>query len=415
MLAAGAAQNDSKQRAKVVRELGKGGSESIEKIEPYLSDPELDVRLEAVKAIVQIGTQRSLDALIKATSDNDAEIQIRAVEGLVNFYLPGYVKSGFGATIQRAGTAIKGHFTDTNDQIIDAYIQARPEVILAIGRVVRGGSSMDARADAARALGVLRGRQAVPDLTEALRSKDSQLIYESLIALQKIRDESAGPKIRFLLRDLDERVQSTAIETEGLLQDRGALNDLRDVLDRTRSGKIKRVALTALAQIPDPQLHGVFVTYLENKDEGLRQAAAEGLGRLRDAGDQGTVQNAFTNENKTGARLSLAFALVEFGNRDMSEFAPLRYLVNQLNSSGNRNVARAYLIELARDAATRQALYSALQGQIVTKDEKTGLAQILSQSGGRDSVPYLETLSKDGDSDVAREGLRALRNVNARL
>src|SRR5271166_2639193 len=98
VLPASAAQNDPKQRAKIIRELGKGGSESIEKIEPYLSDPDLDVRLEAVKAIVQIGTQRSLDALIKATSDNDAEIQIRAVEGLVNFYLPGYVKSGFGAT-----------------------------------------------------------------------------------------------------------------------------------------------------------------------------------------------------------------------------------------------------------------------------------------------------------------------------
>jgi hypothetical protein len=147
----------------------------------------------------------------------------------------------------------------------------------------------------------------------------------------------------------------------------------------------------------------------------LRQAAAEGLGRLRDAGDQATVQNAFSNENKTGPRLSLAFALVEFGNRDMSEFAPLRFLVNQLNSSGNRNVARAYLIELTRNAATRQALYSALEGPIVTKEEKTGLAQILSQSGGRDSVPYLETLSKDADSDVAREGLRALRNVNARF
>ena len=52
---------------------------------------------------------------------------------------------------------------------------------------------------------------------------------------------------------------------------------------------------------------------------------------------------------------------------------------------------------------------------IVTKDEKTGLAQVLAQSGGRDSVPYLETLSKDGDPDVAREGLRGLRNLNARL
>jgi HEAT repeat protein len=409
------AQDDPKQRAKIVRDLGKGGSEAIEKITPYLSDPDLDVRLEAVKAIVQIGTQRSLDPLIKASSDNDAEMQIRAVDGLVNFYLPGYVKTGLYANVQRAGNAIRNRFSDTNDQIIEPFIQVRPEVILAIGRIVRGGASIDARTDAARAAGILRGREAVPDLAEALRYKNSQLIYESLIALQKIRDPSAGPQIRFLLRDLDDKIQSTAIETEGLLVDRGATNDLRDVLDRARNVRIKRMALTALAQMADPQLHGVFTSYLENKEEGLRIAAAEGLGRLRDPGDLPASQNAFSNENKPGPRLALAFALVALGNRDMSEFAPLRYVVNQLNSASYRNTARAYLIELARDQPTRQALYSGLQGPIVTKEEKIGLAQVLAQSGGPDSVRYLEILSKDGDPDVAREGLRGLRNLNARL
>jgi HEAT repeat protein len=165
----------------------------------------------------------------------------------------------------------------------------------------------------------------------------------------------------------------------------------------------------------DPQLHGIFMSYLENKDDALRVAAAEGLGRLRDPGDQATLQGAFTNEMKPGPRLALAFALVNLGNRDMTEFAPLRYMVNQLNSSALRNSARAYLIEVTRDQPTRQALYAALQGPIVTKEEKTGLAQVLSQSGGSDSVPYLQTLSKDGDQDVAREGLRALRNLNSRL
>ena len=46
----------------------RAGRKSIPKIEPYLADPVLDVRLEAVKAIVDIGTQRSLDPLIKATA-----------------------------------------------------------------------------------------------------------------------------------------------------------------------------------------------------------------------------------------------------------------------------------------------------------------------------------------------------------
>jgi HEAT repeat protein len=410
------AADDAKTRAKAVRELGKaGGSETIPKLELYLSDPDVDVRREAVKAIVDIGTQRSLDALIRAASDNDPEIQIRATDGLVNFYVPGYVKRGLTASLQRVGSSIKGKFTDTNDLVIDAYIQPRPEVIAALGHVASGGASLDARANAARAVGILRGRQALPDLEMAVRSKDSDLIYEALIAIEKIRDPSAGPEIAFLLHDLKEKVQLTAIEATGLLMNRGAINDLRDVLDRSRNMKVKRAALTAMAQMPDPQLHGIYVTYLDHKDEGLREGAAEGLGRLKNPADLPTLERAFNNENKTEPRLSVAFALVNVGKRGMADFDPLRYLVNDLNSAAYRGVARAYLIELARDPEVRQALYPALQQPGATKDEKTGLAEVLASSGGEDALAPLQALSQDPDSEVSQAGLRAIKNLRARL
>lgn len=409
------AQDDPKQRAKIVRELSKGGSDSISKIEPYLSDPVLDVRLEAVKAIADIGTQRSLDPLIKALSDNDSEVQIRATDGLVNFYLPGYAKSGLGASFRRIGTSIKSKFTDTNDQVIDAFIQVRPEVIHALGRVARGGATMDSRANAARALGILRGRDAIPDLAEALRSKDSQVIYESLIALQKIRDPSAGPLVAFLLRDLDEKVQIAAIETTGLLANRGALNDLRDILDRSKKMSVKRAALTAMAQMPDPQLHGVYIARLADKDEGIREAAAEGIARLKNPDDRPKIETDFSSEKKTGPRLSLAFALVSLGQRDMTELAPLRYLVDNLNSAAYRGVSRAYLTELTRNPENRKVLYPVFTDSTATKEEKTGLAQVLSVSGGQDSIAPLESLSHETTPEVSQEATRALRNLRARL
>ena len=92
MVLAGA--DDAKDRAKLIRDLAKGGAESIPKIAPYLNDPETSVRFEAVKAIVDLDTQRSLDPLVKATSDNDPQIQMRAAEGLINFYQPGFAESG---------------------------------------------------------------------------------------------------------------------------------------------------------------------------------------------------------------------------------------------------------------------------------------------------------------------------------
>jgi HEAT repeat protein len=401
------------QTVKEVREMGKGGSNALPRLQEVLKTPDVEVRREAVKQIVDIGSQRSLEPLIEASRDNDPEVQIRAVDGLVNFYLPGYVRTGISASLRRVGGGIKGKFTDTNDQVIDPYITVRPDIIEAIGKLARGGASMDSRANAARAIGVLRGSAAIPDLLEAVRSKDTTVIYESLVALRKIRDKSAAPKISFLLRDLDEKVQIAAIETTGLLQNKAALPDLVDVLERTRSSKVRRAALTAAAMLPDESSRSIYTRYLSDKDEGLRGAAAEGFARLKNKADIAVLEPAYESETKLSPRLSMAFALVMLGKTEVSEFSPLQLLVNTLNSSSRGGEAFAFLEELARDPAIRASLYSAMERG--TKSEKIQLSRVMARSGDEDSVATLEILSRDTDSETAQEALRALQNLKARL
>ena len=398
---------------RAVHDLAKGGFDSIPRIAPYITDPDLTVRIEAVKALVDIGGPRTVDPLVKAAGDADPEIQIRATDGLVNAYLPGYARTGMSGTLQRVGNGIKAKFGDTNDQVIDAYVEVRPEVIAALGKLVRTGADVEARANAARAVGVLRGRAAIPDLVEALHSKDDIVMYESLIAIQKIRDPSAAPRISFLLRDLDDKIQIATLETTGLLRNRDAAPDVRDALEHARNVKVKRAAISALAMLGDGGDHDLFLRDLNDKDENMRTAAAEGLARIRNPSDHSAVDHAFTDEHKMSPRLADSFALVGMGNLDTSEFSPLRYLYNTLNIRSYRAVANAYLTELARDAKVRQAIYPMLTG--ATKDEKIQMSIVLARSGDRDSLPYLETLSMDSDSDVAQEGIRSLRTLRARL
>lgn len=272
---------------------------------------------------------------------------------------------------------------------------------------------MPARANAARAVGILRGRDAVPDLLEALRTKDTDVLYESLIALQKIRDESAGPKFVFLLRDLNAKVQIAAIETTGLLRNREAAPDLIDALKRARDAKVRRAALGSLAMLPDEKSRGVYQQYLNDKDEKMRAAAAEGFARLRNPADSTMIEQAWKDEGKTSPRISLGFAMVMLGRTEIAEFSPLQYLINNLNSSAYKGEALPFLIELARDNNTRKALYAPLGTG--TKDEKIGLARVLAVSGYKESVAPLERLSRDTDPEVAQEGLRAMRNLQARL
>jgi HEAT repeat protein len=169
-------------KPKDVREVAKAGSSAIPRLQGYLKNQPPDVRAEAVKQLTEVGTAGSLDPLIEALQDADPQIQILAVDGLVNFYSPGYVKTGISGSLHKVGTSIKGKFTDTNDLVIDPYVTVRPEVIAAIAKLITSGVNADTRANASHAEGILRGRVAVSQLEEAVRSKDTDVIYEAIVA-----------------------------------------------------------------------------------------------------------------------------------------------------------------------------------------------------------------------------------------
>jgi HEAT repeat protein len=401
---------DPKERVKAARSYREGGADAIETLKPLISDSDRDVRLEAVRSIVAIGTQHSLDPLVAATRDNDPDVQISATDGLVNFYVPGYVPTGMAAKL---GSSIRSRFDRENRDVIDPWINVRPEVIEAIGKLARGGSSMESRANAARAIGILRGKAALPDLLESLGTKDTTVLYEALIALQKIGDQSAGPRARAMLRDLVERVQIAAIETVGLLRTTDAIPDLQKVFDSSKSVRVRRAALTSLAMLPDTKSRPFFERGFQDKDDKVRAAAAEGFARLNQTADVPMLAAAFDEESKMPARLGIAFALVALGQTKTDEFAPLTYLVNTLNSRGYRGVVEGYLTELARRPEVRTLLHSFVAK--ATKDEKIGLARILALTGDRESVAHLEWISKDNDTDVAQEGLSALKVLRSRL
>ena len=199
----------------------------------------------------------------------------------------------------------------------------------------------------------------------------------------------------------------------GLLRNKSAVPDLLGVLKDTKNDKVRRSTLGALAMLPDDRSRPVFQKYLTDKDDKMRAAAAEGFARLRNPADQPTLEKAWQDEGKTPPRLSLAFALVMSGRTERSEFSPLQYLINNLNSSAYKGIAEPFLIELARNPDVRTAIYPAIA--IGTRDEKIGLAHVLAASGDRASLPYLQKLSQDTDSEVASEGVRAMRNLQARL
>src|ERR1700689_15714 len=117
------------QTPKDVRAVAKEGQIAVPKVAAYLNSASADTRIETVKQLIALGGKEIIDPLIRATKDADPEVQIRATDGLVNYYLPGYVKLGLASTVVKVGGAVKAKFSDLNDQIIDPFVIVRPEVI----------------------------------------------------------------------------------------------------------------------------------------------------------------------------------------------------------------------------------------------------------------------------------------------
>lgn len=403
------------QRIQRIRQLAKTGPNSIPTLADYLGDPNRDIRLEAVKAIVKLDTESSLAPLAKAAHDRDAEIQIRSTDGLTNYYVPGYVaKSGLTGYFTKGVRQVRTFFSSRNDQVIDPDIAVRPEVQQALADVVANGATPDASANAALAAGILRAREAVPSLLDALHSKENEVLFESLVALQKIHDPGAAPRIVFLTHDLDDRIQATALETIGLLRFRDAAPDIRSALTHARTDRVRRAALEALAVLALTEDHSTFQTYATNPDAQLSASALEGLGRLRDPEDTPLLNQQFNEKNADWrVHLAAAFALVSEGKVDTADFSPLPYLVENLDVKGERsNVAQAYLTELARRDDVRRALFP-LAPQ-ATRDQKIALCAIFGESRSEDVIPSLQSLSKDIDPAVSVAAVRGLRIVQTR-
>jgi HEAT repeat protein len=398
-----------KRRIRAAKQLADANeARFIPELAKLLKDPVLDVRLEAVSSITQIGTQESLPPLITATRDAAPEMQVAAVDGLVNFYHYGYVRTGWFSSVKDFGRSITSRFSRPEPVVIDPYVRVSDDVIQAIGRIVVGGSSMESRANAARATGILRGKGAVPQLQEALLSKNTTLILEAVHALKKVGDTSAGPSMVFLLRDLDKDVKFSVIQAMGQLQVTEAIPELVGIVKTSDDKKIRREALIALAKLPNNGQQELFRLYLRDRDDGIRAAAAEGIGRAGNAADLKLISEAFAREKNESARLSMAFAAVHLGDLNS-----LSYLIDGLNSSIHRGEARPFLIELARKPDVLAKLYDPLTTGTV--DQKRELAMVMAWSGTRESLPYLERLSNDSNTQVAQAAIDAMKNLQARL
>jgi len=395
-----------KIRAKAAQEIGQTGDPSaIPALISALNDSSPRVRKQVVVALASIRVTRSLQGLIQATSDNDSEVRWLAVKGIEGYYTGETPRTGFLGYMERQYRSAKNTFLGSAVRITPGTA-VDPRAVSALDRVMMDSHHAQAAQEATRTLGILLARQAVPDLVITAHGPSEDLAREALNSLAKIKDVSAGPKLVDLLNSSNSNIRGDAAVTVGILRTRAAVPRLQALYQNGEDKETRQKALEGLAYIGDPVSVPIFLKALYDKDASVRVNAAAGLARAKDTKALPDLMRSAPAEKNAEARLAMEFAITSLGRNDY-----ISSIVESLDS-GEADSARTYLVELARDPAFLKRLYPYMNSRNAQLRQQ--LCNVLMYAGDDTSIPQLQQLSRDSNSDVAAAALRALSAVRSR-
>jgi HEAT repeat protein len=395
-----------KVRRKAASELGK--TRSRDAVQPLLSaasDRDVSVREEVVKSLGLLKDQDAITMLLTTIKDSADTVREESIIALVNLYADRDAGSAITRTARKVYKTINPFRDQVGDDstVIEAYVQVAPMVIDSIAdRLV--DSNLAVRIDAAKALGILRARPAVPRMLDAMKTGDANLRIAVLRSLYKIRDTSVDEQILPYVNDSDKHVRDETILTLGLFRSKKALPEVKRVYDQNPDTKLRLKAFQALALIGDGSTLDLFQRNLRDPDKAYRQAAAEGVARAGDASLAEDVSRTFLSEKDTGAQLAQSFALYRLGRKEFVE----KFLTG-LGERMYHEQAAAYLIEMGTPVVPD--LVRNLNHANAAVREK--LCAVLGLIGDSSTIEQLKPLLRDSNAAVASEAALAIRRLGA--
>jgi len=382
-------------------------------------DYDREVRVEAVKALGLIKDFSALPEMLGALKDSQTDVRLMAVRSLVALYTEHDIDF---ITNQRTGWNRLNPFLDTSDhEIVETYIKVAPEIVSALGESARGDRERDVRVAAIRALGVLRGQAALPQLADALNA-DQDVRVEVLRTLIKIGDPAAGAYLTPFFRDSNRKVRTQAMVAAGMLSYEPAVEPLLAVYGlgpekkgsmSKAAGKIKgmfaylpprdEAALWALALIGDERAEQVFVENMGDRNSNRRQYAFEGLARIGESRYLDQISRLILTEGDSDVKLAQHWALYRMGSRPN-----IQYLVRKLDTDQEEQV-RQYLMETSDPSD----LYPYVRASNMTVRRK--VIDILGRIGDRSTIAELQPVVQSSGAVISDDATLAIKRIEWRM
>jgi HEAT repeat protein len=406
---------DPQRRKEAAKALGDNKiNKAVPDIIPLVEDPNSSVKLAAAKALLDINDPRALPAYIKSVQDPSMDMQKIGIQGIVNVYVtpPG----GFVADMKKAADFLNPLSDTYNPLMVEPYVPVSEDAIKAIADVLFS-SDKGIRKDAAVALGILRAQAALPAIEDAIeKENDVGIKLELIRTISKIGDPSAGEVLIPLIRDSNKDVHDEAILALGHLKVKSAVPELSElynagieerkkvfgVVPVSGADDLQKKLLESLAYIGDERSAEIFEAALEDSRDGFRRSGAEGLGRMGDSGYMKLLATRYLREESKSVKLAMSFALFLLGREE--------HLVELVD---NANDMQAYYYLLEFDAEHVKLMYPYVYTE--PAKQKVAILNAIGLRGDSSGLKVAEELTNDEDADVASAANLAIRRLNGRF
>ncbi|HEY2941627.1 MAG TPA: HEAT repeat domain-containing protein [Vicinamibacteria bacterium] len=382
-------------RRDAAAELGRSRRrEAVSALAALVRDPDAKVRLEVVRALRELRDLSAVPAILTSLSDGEPQIREEAIGSLVEVYADRDRGNPVGRFLEL--------FSDEYDRSsVPPYTPVDPAVIRALASELRD-EEKDIREEAAFAIGILNGTDALPALTAALKDPEASVRGAAATAIGKIGTAEDGKALVPLLADDSAAVRNRVMQAIGVLHVKEAGPALRQLYEANRRKEGGLRILAALSRIGDPAQADLFQELVQDPDPERKRLAIEGLGRISDASRLPAFKKDYQREKNEELRLAYSFALTLLGDR-----AFLDTIVLSLPSRTLGTRSRSYLLEMG--PAILPELYPYLNDP--EAEIRAALCDIIASFGDPEAIPRLTPLINDPSQTVADKANRAVERL----
>lgn len=373
-----------------------------------LRNPDPNARMTALKMLGESKYVEAILPIAPLVNDPVDAIQLEAIGTELSLYLVEDVRTRKRVALiveTRSGTHAESAFHA--GPLATWPRPVPPELVTALVKAV-DDENPKVRFEAIYTLGTI-ARPPVSDetaqaLVKALDHYDPAIRTAAARVIGRLHVASAGNALVTAVNDSQQPVRFAAMRALGEIRHQSAVDALVAQVEHYRKGEGAWSALDALAKIADPASVPLFKTRLGDRDQYIRRAAVEGLGRAGDTSELTALVTAADQDSSGAVRAAAAFAVYKLGRDYAARLVALL--------ADDKLVAQVadYLLELG--PAVNPALEKGLQD--ASEAVRGNSALILGLVGTKEHLPALQPLMQDRSKDVRTAAERSIERIKLR-